>query len=58
MQAKAQVFAELVLTIETDIELGTNVFKLEDLYTAYDKTYKAISYRCGLKQDTSKGRDT
>ncbi len=31
------------------------MFKLEDLYTVYDKTYKVI---CGLKQDTSKGRDT
>ncbi len=28
-QAKAQAFAEFILTIETDIEQATNVFKLE-----------------------------
>ena len=37
MRAKAQAFAELLMNIETNIEQGTNVFKLEDLYSAYEK---------------------
>ncbi len=50
MQAKALAFAGLVLTIETDIEQGTNVFKLEDWYTAYKKRIRQFHIDVALNR--------
>jgi len=50
MQAKARALAELVTTIETDIEQGTSVFKLEDLYTAYEKRIRQFHIDVALNR--------
>ena len=50
MQAKAQAYVELVMTIETDIEQGTNVFKLKDLYAAYEKNIRQFHIDVALNR--------
>ena len=56
MQAKAQVYAGLVMTIETDIQQGTNVFKLEDLNAAYEKRLRHFHIDVALNRTRLKER--